>query len=53
MLSIDPGLCSGDARLLDRVGARLTSALAGAVGGRITVCIARQDDEVVLEVRSA
>lgn len=53
MLSIDPGLCSGDAQLLDRIGARLTSALAGAVGGRITVCIAQQDDEVVLEVRTA
>jgi hypothetical protein len=55
MLSIDPAcqLCLRDAMLLDHVGARLTSALAGPVGGRITVSIERQGDDVVLEVRTA
>lgn len=54
-LSIDSAcrLSSGDVRLLDRVGGPLTSALAGEIGGRITVRIERQGDDVVLEVRSA
>jgi hypothetical protein len=55
MLSIDASSqrCPAALQLLDCVGARLTSALAGDVGGRITVCITRQGDDVVLELRTA
>ena len=55
MVSIDAPSqgCSVELELLDGVGARLTSALAGDVGGRITVCITRQGDDVVLELRTA
>ena len=45
--------CSVELDLLDCVGARLTSALAGEVGGRITVSITREGDDVVLELRTA
>ena len=55
MVSIDAPSqrCSVELDLLDRVGAGLTSALAGDVGGRITVSITRQAEDVVLELRTA
>jgi hypothetical protein len=40
-------------RLLDRVGARLTSALAGAIGGRLSVLVESTASEVVLDIGSA
>ena len=45
--------CSVELDLLDRIGARLASALAGDVGGRITVSITRHGTDVVLELRTA
>jgi hypothetical protein len=40
-------------RLLDHVGARLTAALAGPVGGRVAVRVVSKEDQVVLDVGSA
>jgi hypothetical protein len=55
MVSIDAPSqrCPAELDLLDCVGARLTSALAGDLGGRITVVITREGDDVVLELRTA
>jgi hypothetical protein len=46
-------LTSQVVRILDRVGARLTSALARPIGGRITVRVETIGSEVVLAVRTA